>query len=251
MGVFPADHLIHDHEGFHRSVEKGITIARDHVSLVTFGIQPSFPATGYGYIQIDKSAAVCGDVVYRVKTFAEKPNVQTAQRFLASGEFLWNSGMFVWKTENILNAIKFHMPELHESLQAITAAINTPNYKSVLKQQWATIHSNSIDYGIMEKSKNVYVVKSEFDWSDVGSWKAVYDMKEKTPRGNVIEGNIEILDVENCYIHSKKHLVAAIGVKDLIIVQSKGATLIVHKNESERVKEIVDQLRYGEKEDYL
>jgi len=242
MGVFPADHLILDTKSFKKSVEMGVQLARDHVALVTFGITPNRPATGYGYIQYSKKDAVYKDTIFKVKTFAEKPNLPTAKRFLESGEFLWNSGMFIWKVDNILNSIKLFLPELHESLKVIAKAMDTPEYPNVLKKQWATIHSESVDYGVMEKAKNVYVVKSTFDWSDVGSWDTVYEIKEKDRNGNVIIGEVVAMNTENSYIYSRKNLISTIGVKDLIIIQSKNSTLIVNRNESERVKDLVDLL---------
>ncbi len=251
MGIFPADHLIREEHKFQKAIEDGLRVARDHVSLVTFGIQPNRPATGYGYIQFDKNNAVIKERVYKVKTFAEKPNLETAKRFLETGEFLWNSGMFIWKGITIMNAIKHFIPGLHDSLQHINAALNAPQYKSVLKKEWATIHSTSVDYGIMEKSKNVYVVKGNFEWSDVGSWDAVYELKDKDIQGNIINGNVQTLDTEGCFIHSRKCLITTIGVKDLIVIKSGGAILIVNRNESERVKELVDQLKHNGYTDYI
>lgn len=251
MGIFPADHLIKDMRGFKKAVNQGVQFARDHVALVTFGITPTRPATGYGYIQYSKKDAVYKDSIYKVKTFAEKPNLATAQRFLESGEFLWNSGMFIWKAENILNAMKLFLPELYESLQSISEAIDTPKYQNVLKKQWATIHSESIDYGVMEKAKNVYVVRGSFDWSDVGSWEAVYEIKKKDKNGNVIIGEVVSIDTENSYIYSRKNLISTIGVKDLIIIQSKNSILIVNRKDTERVKELTDLLERKNFTDHL
>lgn len=251
MGIFPADHLITDIRAFKKAVNQGVQFARDHVALVTFGISPTRPATGYGYIQVNTKEPAHKDNIFKVKTFAEKPNLATAQRFLASGEFLWNSGMFIWKAENILNAMKLFLPEMYESLQQIGMAIDSPKYQTVLKKQWATIHNNSIDYGVMEKAKNVYVVRANFDWSDVGSWDAVYELQKKDKNGNVLIGEIVPIDTENSYIYSRKNLIAAIGVRDLIVIQSKNSLLIVHRNESERVKDLVDLLERKDFSDHL
>ena len=242
IGVFPADHYISNIDEFKKSIGIGFRFARDHIALVTFGIKPTRPATGYGYIQIDKSVKVIEDSVYKVKTFAEKPNLSTAQRFLESGEFLWNSGMFIWKGINILNAIKNFIPELYACLQSIAKSIDTPEYESTLKRHWAMIQSISIDYGILEKAKNVYVVQGNFDWSDVGSWDAVYDLKTKDKNGNVLIGNVATLDTHGCYFYSRKNLLAAVGVSDLIIVQSKDSILVVNRGDSERVKDLVEML---------
>jgi mannose-1-phosphate guanylyltransferase len=179
IGVFPADHYIMNLAEFEKAVDEGFRFARDHTALVTFGIQPVRPATGYGYIQFDRNVKIVEGSVYKVKTFAEKPNQATAQRFIESGEFLWNSGMFIWKGVNILNAIKNFLPELHECLRNISRAIDTPDFEAVLKHHWAMIHSISIDYGIMEKAKNVYVVAGKFDWSDVGSWMLFMTLRKR------------------------------------------------------------------------
>jgi len=242
IGVFPADHYISNIPEFKKSIETGFRFARDHTALVTFGIRPNRAATGYGYIQYDKNVKVVEGSVYKVKTFAEKPNLSTAQRFLESGEFFWNSGMFIWKGVNILNAIKHFIPELYSCLQAIGKFVDTPMFDATLKHHWAMIQSISIDYGIMEKAKNVYVVSGNFAWSDVGSWDAVYDLKTKDKNGNVFIGDVATLDTKHCYFYSRKHLIAAIGVSDLIVVQSRDSILIVRRGDSERVKELVEML---------
>lgn len=242
IGIFPADHLIRDQIAFNYAVNEGVRFARDHTALVTFGIKPTRPATGYGYIQFDKNSRSGDSLVYKVKTFAEKPNLETAQRFLESGEFLWNSGMFIWHCSSIMNAYKLFLPEMYECFRLIGEAVDTPAYETVLKRQWATIRSISVDYGIMEQAKNVYVVIGNFDWSDVGSWDAVYELKSKDENGNVAIGDVITIDAENCYFHSRKLFVAAIGVQDLIVVQSKDSLLIVKRGKSEKVKEVVDWL---------
>ncbi len=251
MGVFPADHLIRDIKAFKEAVAVGYRIAKDHEALVTFGIPPSRPATGYGYIQFDQKNPVISESVYKVKTFAEKPNLDTARRFLNSGEFLWNSGMFIWNVQTILNAIKLFLPELHTSLKEIVASIDTPRFETVLKREWATISNNSIDYGVMEKAKNVYVVKGNFDWNDVGSWDSIYELKDKDMNNNVLIGNHLALASQGNYIYSEKGLVTTIGVKNLIIIQTKDALLVVNRNESENVKELVDMLEREKQQEYL
>lgn len=242
MGVFPADHLIEDEDKFVEAVKIGHDFAKDHTALLTFGITPTRPVTGYGYIQFEKEGLADSKNIFKVKTFAEKPNLETAKRFLKSGDFLWNSGIFIWKIPNILNAMKIFLPDMYESFNKISDAIGTPNYESVLKREWATIRSISVDYGIMESAKNVYVVKSDFRWNDVGSWDSVYDILEKDENGNVLIGNTKTLNTKGCYIYSDKHLVGAIGVEDLIIVQTKDALLVVKRGESEKVKDLVDLL---------
>ena len=251
IGVFPADHLIRDTASFRRAVQTGYQVARDHDALVTFGIRPTRPATGYGYIQLNKKKPILDDTAFKVKTFAEKPNLETAKRFLESGEFLWNSGMFIWRAQAILNALRMFLPELHSSLQNITRAISKPGFETVLKKEWAAISSDSIDYGVMEKAKNVYVVRGNFDWSDVGSWDSVYEMQGKDKEGNLLFGENLVLSSEGNYIYSEKGIVATVGVKDLIIIQTKDALLIVNRHDSERVKEVVDYLEREKRQEYL
>lgn len=251
IGVFPADHYIHNVAEFEKAVGEGFRFARDHTALVTFGIKPARPAIGYGYIQFDKNVKVVDGEIYRVKTFAEKPNQATAQRFLESGEFLWNSGMFIWKGINILNAIKNYIPELYGCLQTIAQSIDTPDFEATLKHQWTMIQSISIDYGIMEKAKNVYVVSGNFDWSDVGSWDAVYDLREKDENGNVLIGDVATIDTHGSYFYSRKNLITAIGVSNLIVVQSKDSILIVNRGESEKVKDLVEMLERDRFADHL
>ncbi|MBO8130382.1 MAG: mannose-1-phosphate guanylyltransferase [Candidatus Marinimicrobia bacterium] len=241
MGVFPADHHILNTDEFIETVKLGENIAREKNGLVTFGINPTKPATGYGYIQIDKRNEFIKNKVYKVKTFAEKPNLETAVKFLETREFLWNSGMFVWKVSVIMNALRVYMPELYESLMRIHDAIDKPRYEHVLKTEWALIHPESIDYGVMEKAGNVFVVKSDFFWSDVGSWDSVYELSKKDESGNVASDKFVEIDTEGCLISSKK-LVATVGVKDLIIIQSGDAVLIAKRGESEKVKQIVEKL---------
>ncbi|MBN2280990.1 MAG: mannose-1-phosphate guanylyltransferase [Candidatus Marinimicrobia bacterium] len=251
MGVFPADHLIENFESFREAVETGEKVATNHSGLVTFGITPTRPATGYGYIQYDKKLPLLENSAYKVKTFAEKPNLETAKRFLDSGEFLWNSGMFIWKAKDILTSIKAHLSDLFESVINIQAAYETPNYSKVLRDEWATILASSIDYGVMEKANNVYVVKSDFVWSDVGSWDAVYDLEKKNEEGNSLQGDVIAMDTKNCLISSQKRLVATIGVEGLIIIETKDAILVARRGESEKIKDLVDLLKRNEKNEYL
>ncbi|NQV30891.1 MAG: mannose-1-phosphate guanylyltransferase, partial [Candidatus Marinimicrobia bacterium] len=169
MGVFPADHHIEDVDSFAEFISQGIKIAEEKKALVTFGVIPTRPATGYGYIQYHKPVE-SGESTFTVKAFAEKPDLVTAQLFLKSGDFLWNSGIFVWKVETILESYQDFLPEIWDSLENIKGAIGQPVWDSVLTVEWATLKSISIDYGVMEKARNVYVVKVDFTWNDVGSW---------------------------------------------------------------------------------
>lgn len=251
MGVFPADHLIMKEQQFFDDMDKAVEAVKNKNCLVTFGIEPTRPATGYGYIQYDTKKMLVEDKVYKVKTFAEKPNLNTARRFLDSGDFLWNSGMFVWKARTILQQMKAHMPELYDSIVRIQEALNTENYQRVLEREWRTLRSESIDYGIMEKAGNVYVVCGEFFWSDLGSWASVYDISEKDDQENVIDGEALLVESNGNYIYSPERFVAAVGMENMIIINSNGVTLVVERKKAEEVKKLVDALEKHQLKDYL
>jgi mannose-1-phosphate guanylyltransferase len=246
MGVFPADHIIGDDALFNMYLEQGIHAASHEKALVTFGVVPTRPATGYGYIQfLDQK----NKPALKVKTFAEKPDLKTARAFLSSGDFLWNSGMFVWSVKIILSAYGQYLTELYHSLKKIRLVINKDDYQNVLNREWATIRSISIDYGIMEKSNNVRVVKVDFPWNDVGSWDAVYEMSDKDENGNASRGDTIIIDGDKNLVFSDHQNVSIVGVSNLVVISTKDALLIIPRHDTERVKEVVDKLeKNGRKE---
>ena len=185
MGVFPADHLVIGAQKFAKTVRSAIQISNKNNALVTIGIEPDFASTGYGYIQFDPLSPLDYLAGFKVKTFAEKPHKKLAKRFVSSGDFLWNGGMFVWKVSSFFSELKIHMTELNSHLEKIEKKVNANQDFSSL---WQKIQPKSIDYGLMEKSDNIYVVKSEFDWNDLGSWDAVFEVSPKTKDQNVIRG---------------------------------------------------------------
>tara|TARA_B100000029_G_C17549878_1_gene949726 strand:- start:678 stop:1742 length:1065 start_codon:yes stop_codon:yes gene_type:complete len=250
MGIYPADHLILNENEFQIIIEKAHKFAEKSSSLITLGIKPTFPATGYGYIQFDKKSNFDGDI-YKVKTFAEKPPIESAERFFNSGEFLWNSGMFIWKAEVILLEMKTYMPELHESLDAIFDSIHSGNYDIVLDREWEIIQSQSIDYGIMEKANNVYTLISDFGWNDMGSWQSIYDVFEKDKNGMVIRGDVFSQDSKNSVVFSNNKFTAVIGADDLVIINTDDATLVMNKEHAQNVKDIVTHLNNSGKDEYL
>lgn len=250
MGVFPADHLIRNTEAFQAALEKGIQVADERQALVTFGIVPTRPATGYGYIQYANHNGM-GNGAYPVRTFAEKPDLETARLFLKSGDFLWNSGMFVWRVDVFLEAVQAFLPELYDSLMIIRKALGHNAYESVLTYEWATLRSISLDYGIMEKATNVYVIRAEFDWSDVGSWDAVYEVLSPDGTGNVFQGDVVALDSDENLVYSPHQLVALIGVDNLVVINTPDALLIVPRHTTERVKEMVELLERQERTEVL
>jgi mannose-1-phosphate guanylyltransferase len=255
MVVLPADHVVQDIEEFKRILQLAVKTAYESGSLLTIGIKPTHPETGYGYIQMHTENGAHNPYhsvgVSRVKTFAEKPNVQTAERFLASGDFLWNSGMFVWRVDSILNEIERCLPDLYAELSRVEPTVGTQAYHSTLENVYGVIRGISIDYGVMERAEQVYVIPGDFGWSDIGSWDEVYKLSGKDERGNSITGKVIQKDTTGCYIYSLDKVVATIGVDDLIIVDTPDALLICKKGKSQDVKEIADYLKRKQMNEYL
>jgi mannose-1-phosphate guanylyltransferase len=247
--ILPADHLINDKEEFQRTIKEAAEFANTNEALVTIGINPIRPDTGYGYIQIDES--IEASAINKVLRFAEKPNLETAKRFLESGDFFWNSGMFIWRTDVILNEIKTYLLDLNDGLKLIKAAIGTENYNEVLTKVYGQLRSISIDYGIMENSKIVNLIKGEFDWSDVGSWDAVYHLLGKDEKGNVGKGDVYFGNTEGNYVDSENRFTAVIGVKDLLVINTDDATLVCHRDYAQDVKLVVDFLKMNKKKELL
>ncbi len=253
MVVLPADHLVFDLPNFRKTLKAGAAFARQNKSLITMGITPTYPETGYGYIQTnEKVRTLYGKDIYRVRTFAEKPNIETANRFIKSGDFLWNSGMFIWSVRAILGEIDEHLPELANDLNLLRPYIGKVKFKKLLKEVYARTKSVSIDYGIMEVARDVCVIRSDFDWNDLGSWEAVYNISPKDKAGNVCTSRKEImLDSSNNYFHAPKKLIAASNVDGLIVIDMDDALLICTKENSQNVKFLVDQLKKRKMKDYL
>ena len=255
MIVLPADHVIGDVDRFLQVLKTAAQVAEETDALITIGIKPSRPETGYGYIQFDDelqpNSPHKAEGVLRVKTFAEKPNLETAERFLQSGDFLWNSGMFVWKAQSILKEIEIHLPDLHVQLKTLDQKPGTPEFKNALEQAYGLIRGISIDYGVMEKAGNVFVAKGDFGWSDVGSWDEVVRMATVDGDRNCIKGVVIAKDATGNYIDAGDKIVAAVGIEDLIIVATDDAILVCKKGRSQDVKEIVDYLRRKQMNDHL
>jgi mannose-1-phosphate guanylyltransferase len=247
--VLPADHIIKGEEEFNDTLLSAAKFADESEAIVTIGIPPTRPETGYGYIQIDENAV--SDSVYKVLTFAEKPNYQTAVRFVDSGDFFWNSGMFIQKIEVILGEMKEFMPDLHEGLMTISDAIGQDDYEDILTNVYGRLKKISIDYGIMEHSKKVYLIKGNFDWSDVGSWEAVYELSMKDENGNSKVGNVYLDTAVDSYVYSPDRLTALIGVDNLIVINDEDALLICRRDKAQDVKKVVDYLQINKLSEYL
>ncbi len=255
MIVLPADHVIRNEDEFLRVLRDAVAVAEESDALITIGIKPSRPETGYGYIQYDDELQNGNPYrkrgVLRVKTFAEKPNVETAERFLQSGDFLWNSGMFVWKAQAILKEIEVHLPDLHVQLQTLTKKPGTTEFKTALEQAYGLIRSISIDYGVMEKAGNVFVARGDFGWSDVGSWDEVVRLATSNGDQNTTKGLVIARNSTNNYVDAGDKVVAIVGVQDLIVVTTEDAVLVCRKGQSQEVKEIVDYIRRKQMNDKL
>ena len=255
MVVLPADHLVHDVAAFQDTLRRAIHTAVKTRGLVTIGIRPTRPETGYGYIQyddrnVDPKIASLG--AYAVKTFAEKPNEQTARSFLESGDFLWNSGMFVFKVSAILNRFAEHLPDVADEFHRLRPTIDTPEFAKALEIAYREMRSISIDYGIMEKADKRFILPSEFGWNDLGSWDEAFRVADKDEHGNAAQGNVFLRDVTDCHVStSGKRVLAAIGVKNLTIIDTDDAVLICARDRSQEVKEIVDELRKRNLKKYL
>ncbi|PUZ26592.1 mannose-1-phosphate guanylyltransferase [Chitinophaga costaii] len=239
----PADHLILDPVAFVNSCLIGLQFVENHSALVTLGIQPTRPDTGYGYIQFETQQVA--DNVYPVKTFTEKPSLDIARTFLESGDFLWNAGIFVWQSKTILAALKKYLPEVDELFVAEEEALNTPQEQNVIEMIYAQCTNISIDYGIMEKADNVYVIPSNFGWSDLGTWASAYDNLEKDYLGNAVQGkNVMVIDATNSMVkapHDK--LVLLQGLDDFIIIDTPDVLLICKKDKEQQIKEYVAEVK--------
>ncbi len=242
--VAPSDHLIMDSEEFTRCINKSLETASNHDCLISLGIKPSRPDTGYGYIQYNTKKI--GDDFFMVKTFTEKPNKELAKTFVQSGDFLWNAGIFVWSVKSILNAFKKYLPEMNEIFREGEAIYNTPEEQEFVRTAFSQCTNLSIDYGIMEKAENVYVLPSEFGWSDLGTWASVYDLSEKDYVGNaVIPSEMVIMyDSSNCMVNVPKgKLVIMQGLHDFIVVEDNNTLLICPRSEEQEIKQIVGDVK--------
>ena len=247
MCIFPSDHFIKDEAAFTRILKEAIDVAKGG-NLVTLGITPTFPSTGYGYIKFDKSESTLDK---KVIEFKEKPDEATAKKYVSSGEYSWNSGMFVWQASVILDEFKKHLSDVYECLSKIGDALGTADEKSVISKVYPTIPSISIDYGIMEKSDKVRVISAEMGWNDVGSWDNLGVLYDEDGSGNITAGDFLGIDTENCITYSNKRLITTIGVSDLIIVETEDAVMVIDKNRAQDVKKIVDILKEQGKDELL
>jgi mannose-1-phosphate guanylyltransferase len=254
MIAMPADHLIEPDSEFQRAVNvaKQLVLERPH-ALVTFGIRPNFPATGYGYIhrQAEKMTRD-GIAVYRVQQFKEKPNVESARRFLDSGEYYWNSGIFIWNVETILAALAEYQPALHGALSRIADAWQSAQRQEVFRKEYERLERISIDFAVMERAKEVLVLEAPYKWDDVGSWLALERTRSQDADGNTILAQHAGLKTHNCLVvGDRHHLITTIGVENLLIVQDGNSTLVADRSDEATVKQLVELLKKMGLESYL
>jgi mannose-1-phosphate guanylyltransferase len=249
--VAPADHLILEEETFLEVCTNALLFANKYDALVTIGVQPTYPNTGYGYIQHDSTEAASS--VYKVKTFTEKPNKELAQTFIDSGDFLWNAGIFVWKVKSVLEAFHQHMPEMHELFAAEAEKLNTDQETETINTIYPLCSNISIDFGIMEKANNVYVIPASFGWSDLGTWNSAWENMEKDYLGNAVAGNnVMIVDATRCVVHtSPDKLIILQGLDDFIVVDTKDALLICQKEKEQAIKDYVAEVKRNIGDQYL
>ncbi|MFA9375927.1 MAG: mannose-1-phosphate guanylyltransferase [Lachnotalea sp.] len=248
MCIFPADHYIKQETEFVKVLKNAVKAAENSDKLVTIGITPTFPATGYGYINFDKQEK---NEIKTVQKFVEKPNYETAVKYMKSGEFLWNSGMFIWKSSTILDNFKRFLPKVNNAIEQIGQAMGTPAEKETIDRIYPDIPSISIDYGIMERSDDVVVLEGDFGWNDVGSWDTLGVLYDTDDNGNIIKGDQINIETSNCISYSDKRLIATIGIDNMIIVETDDVVLVCAKDKAQDVKKIVDLLKEKGKIEYL
>lgn len=234
--VAPADHIILKEKAFEDKIKIALEASAQGDVLVTLGISPSRPDTGYGYIQY---GAAEGEVK-KVKSFREKPNLALAQEFLASGEYVWNAGIFIWTAQSIINAFAKHAPAIHQIFAEGASVYYTPDEETFIQGAYKTCESISIDYAILEKSDNVYVVLGDIGWSDLGTWKSLYEISEKDQAENVLDGQTMLYDVKNCIIKTPQgKLVVVQGLEDYIVAEYDNVLMICQKSQEQKVKDFV------------
>jgi mannose-1-phosphate guanylyltransferase len=245
MLVMPSDHVIRPTERFQAAVSAAVEHVDDFSDrLMTFGIRPSFPAETFGYVERGEPLPMrlpSDDIRgYHVERFHEKPKADVAQRYIASGRFYWNAGIFVWKAGAIYNALHEFQPDLFNRLETIVSARSTPNYEAVLDREFAAIKPISIDFAVMERAKDVAVIEAPFEWDDVGSWQAIARLRGVDADGNTVTGrHVGLRTTGTIFRTSDDHLIATLGVKDLIVVHTPDATLVANRNDEESIRQLV------------
>lgn len=252
MIVLPSDHLIKYNSMFADVLIDACTVAQTDHNLVTIGIMPTYPETGYGYIRFAERNKEAGPYsAYPVDCFVEKPNLELAKKYLADGNYLWNSGMFIWKASSILYNFEKFLPNISHGLCEIEESIGTPKEETVTIKEFNEFEKISIDYGILEKASDIYVMPGMFGWDDVGSWLAMERINQTNDLGNVVFGNVITVSTNNCIIDADKKLVAIVGLKDTIVVDTSDATLICSKDSTQNIPKVLENLKICNRNEYI
>lgn len=251
MLAIPADHMIQEEAAYLRSIEKALFWAAKEDYLVTIGIIPSRPETGYGYIEREDASLDADPPVYYVRRFVEKPDAEQARRFIQSDRFFWNSGIFAWKPQTILRQIEIFMPSLAGGLETIGSCIGNPHYPEMLQKVFPKLPSISVDYGIMEHSREILMVAGEFGWDDLGSWEALDRIVSGDERGMKVRGDFVGYDNDNCLVYADGGLTAVLGVQDLVIVRSGDVVMVCPKDRAQEVRKLVELCKNKKLERYL
>jgi mannose-1-phosphate guanylyltransferase len=250
----PADHVIGPDEVFQAALKHAVDLVeQDPKRIVTFGIKPSYPAEAFGYIERGTDATEAGPFpTFPVKRFREKPDAETAKQFLEAGSFYWNSGIFVWKAQTILDALAEYQPEMFQHIKKIGDAVGTADFETVLQTEFCAINGTSIDYAVMERYPHVQVVEAPFTWDDLGNWSSVPRLRGVDEHGNTIAAKHLGVDTGNTVIRgTDDHLIVTIGIQDCIVVQTKDATLIARKDQENEIKQIVAELEQRQWKEHL
>ncbi|MEQ7799422.1 mannose-1-phosphate guanylyltransferase [Pedobacter sp. ASV1-7] len=244
--VAPSDHTITNQDAFVSAIEQSLKAASENNCLITLGIKPSRPDTGYGYIQYVENTLKTDEQIHKVKIFTEKPNIELAKSFIQSGDFLWNAGIFIWSAKSINESFHKHLPDMHEIFLQGRALYNTENEKQFISDAYQQCTNISIDFAIMEKADNVYVLPAEFGWSDLGTWASIYDIAEHDYVGNAVipTEKVMMFDSSNCMVNvPKDKLVILQGLHDYIVVESNNTLLICPRTEEQSIKQIVADVK--------
>ncbi len=247
MVVTPSDAYIKDEIEYAKILTSAVEVAKKEDCIVTIGITPTFPATGYGYIQFEES----DEVAKKVERFVEKPNEEKAKEYLKEGNFVWNSGVFVFKASFIISCFERYLPEIYRDLMKIEISIGKEDEIAVLEEVYPQIYSVSVDYGIMEKEKNIKVIPGDFGWSDVGSWDMMDALHTPDENGNIILGDNVLCDTINSTVYSEEKLIAVVGMDGVVVVEAGGAILVCPKEKAQDVKKVVEKLKEKTREDLL
>ncbi len=251
MMVLPSDHLVKYSSLFQTTLRDACEVAEKGDNLVTIGITPDYPETGYGYIKFINDISESSGRAFRVESFTEKPDLEKAKEYLASDDYLWNSGMFLWKLSTIKKCYEELLPDIYDAMQRISKAAGTREQDIVIDELFPSLPSISIDYGIMEHAENIYTIPGTFGWDDVGSWLALERIKRSNESGNIVDGNIITINTRNCIIQGTDKLIATVGLKDLVIVDTKDATLICSRDHTADIKKVLENLKICNRSEYL